>query len=93
MHDGIEHALQIHARVVPDSRLAFGEGATYCASPTLMFESRSAAAWKRFEEQMRLLAEKNFWGSVVRTNARPSDGTWNANAEDYLRVNRIFLEN
>jgi hypothetical protein len=41
MHTGIERGLETHKKTVPDSKIVLGEGATYCASPTLSFERDS----------------------------------------------------
>ena len=40
---------------------------------------------------MQYLKDLGFWGAICRTNNGPEDPSWYTNAEDYRRVNAIFL--
>ncbi len=92
IHHGLKLAADIRDRVAPGAKLVMGEGATYCPSPNLPFECNSKIAWKLFEEHIRYAVQLNFWGTIIRTNARQGDATWTTNKEDYLRLNGLFLD-
>lgn len=90
LRKGVERIIDTHDRLVPNSRLVMGEGVGYCASPTLKFERDSEAYWNMVREQAVLLREKGLWGTVVRTNARPAEVTWDVCKDRYVEVNRLF---
>lgn len=92
-HDSIELITTTHKEVVPDSRLVMGEGATYCASPTLAFERDSQYFWKILKEQMKFLNEKGLWGTVITTTHAPERSVaWEPCKDLYVELNNIFLE-
>lgn len=91
MHTGIEHGLETHKKTVPDSKIVLGEGATYCASPTLSFERDSESFWSIINEQMVYLREKGFYGSVTSTTHSPNRiSAWEPCKDRYVRANNIF---
>lgn len=93
LQDGLDAVIEIHDKIVPNSKLVMGEGATYCASPYIYFERNSNTYWDLLREQARLFNEKGLWGSVVRTNARSSDlVTWYPCKDLYAEINKIFAE-
>ena len=81
------------SNVVPNSRLVMGEGATYCASPTLTFERDSKTFWEMLKNQMRYLNEKGVWGSVITTTHAPErSAAWDACKALYIEANSLFLK-
>jgi len=93
LYDGVDAIISTHDRVVPNSRLVMGEGATYCASPTLAFERDSETFWEMLKNQMRYLSEKGIWGSVIATTHAPGrSAAWDACKDLYIEANSLFLE-
>jgi hypothetical protein len=91
MHTGIERGLETHKKTVPDSKIVLGEGATYCASPTLSFERDSESFWNIINEQMVYLREKGYYGSVTSTTHSPNRiSAWEPCKERYVLANKIF---
>lgn len=83
-------AVATRDRIVPDALLVMGEGVSYCASQWLRFEEFSEPYWKLIHEQMKLLREYDFYGTVVKTNCGPEDPSWDIIPERYVEANRIF---
>ena len=91
MHTGIECGLETHKKTVPESKIVLGEGATYCASPTLSFERDSESFWSIINEQMAYLREKGFYGSVTSTTHSPNRiSAWEPCKDRYVIANNIF---
>jgi len=83
-------AVATRDRIVPDALLVMGEGVSYCASQWLRFEEFSEPYWKLIHEQMKLLREYDFYGTVVKTNCGPEDPSWDTIPERYVEANKIF---
>lgn len=82
-----------HKKVVPHSKIVMGEGATYCASPTLAFERDSEYFWKMLKLQMSYFNEKDFLGSVIATTHAPErTAAWDYCKGLYLEANKLFLK-
>ena len=91
--DRVEKMLEIHDRIIPNSRIVMGEGVTYCASPTLTFEATSKVFWSLIEEHMRCYREKGFWGSVISTTHAPDrSAAWGPCKEIYIDINKKFSD-
>ena len=92
LFNGTEKFIKTHDKIVPKSRIVMGEGATYCASPTLTFERDSKAFWDMLKKQMTYFNEKNFWGSVITTTHAPERvAAWVPCKDLYLEANKLFL--
>lgn len=92
LYNGTEKLIATHNKIVPKSRIVMGEGATYCASPTLTFERDSKAFWDMLKKQMSYFNEKNFWGSVITTTHAPERvAAWEPCKSLYLEANKLFL--
>ena len=84
--------MAVRDRVVPKALLVMGEGVTYCASLDLRFEENSELYWQLIYEQMNLLREYDFYGTVVKTNCGPEDPSWELCRERYSKANTLFLQ-
>ena len=92
LHAGIDAITETHRKVAPHSKIVMGEGATYCASPTLTFERDSKHFWEMIYMQMSYFNEKDFWGSVITTTHAPGkSAAWDACKDMYLKANKLFL--
>jgi hypothetical protein len=92
LYTGIDTIIATHDKVVPKSKMVMGEGATYCASPTLAFERDSEHFWRMLRIQMNYFNEKGFWGTVLSTTHAPERiVAWDACKDLYLEANRLFL--
>lgn len=92
LYTGIDTIIATHDKVVPKSKIVMGEGATYCASPTLAFERDSEHFWRMLRIQMNYFNEKGFWGTVLSTTHAPERiVAWDACKDLYLEANRLFL--
>lgn len=90
---GIDKVIATHATAVPNSKLVMGEGATYCASPTLLFERDSEHFWKVLKEQMVYARDKGLWGTVITTTHAPErSAAWDGCREQYRQLNGLFLQ-
>ena len=85
-------AVAVRDRVVPKALLVMGEGVTYCAFLDLRFEENSELYWQLIYEQMNLLREYDFYGTVVKTNCGPEDPSWELCRERYIKANALFLQ-
>lgn len=91
--DAVSRITATRDRVAPSSKLVMGEGATYCASPTLQFERDSKAFWEMLKFQMAYFKEKGFWGTVVTTTHAPERTiAWDGCKDLYIEANKLFLE-
>ena len=84
-------AMYLRDKVLPGKPIVMTEGATFIYSPYLLFEEHSRTFWDIIARQMQYLKDLGFWGAICRTNNGPEDPSWYTNAEDYRRVNAIFL--
>ncbi len=93
LYDGVDTIMATHNKVVPHSKIVMGEGATYCASPTLAFERDSEYFWKMLKLQMAYFKEKDFWGTVITTTHAPRRTVaWDSCKALYSEANKLFLE-
>ena len=83
--------MYLRDKVLPGKPIVMTEGATFIYSPYLLFEEHSRTFWDIIARQMQYLKDLGFWGAICRTNNGPEDPSWYTNAEDYRRVNAIFL--
>jgi len=91
--DDVERIFATRARTVPNSRIVMGEGATYCASPTLAFERDSRNFWMLLKEQMEYFRETDVWGTVITTTHAPGrSAAWGPCKELYAELNAEFLK-
>lgn len=88
----IDIVMDTHDKVVPNSKLVMGEGATCCISPTLKFEQDSEYFWKMIRTQMSHLNKKGLWGSVIATSHAPGRLiAWDTCKDLYIEANKLFL--
>lgn len=88
----INKMLEIHHRIVPNSKIVMGEGVTYCASPSLTFEKNSQIFWNLIDEHMKRYHEEGFWGSIIATTHAPDrNSAWESCKDQYVKINNNFL--
>ena len=83
--------VEVRNRCVPDARIVMGEGVTYCASNYLHFEEKSDEYFKLMLHQSEVLGQNGIWGAVARTTSGPEDSSWESRKDDYIKVNKRFL--
>ena len=84
-------AIYLRDKILPGKPIVMVEGATYIFGVDVNFEEHSRTFWDIIARQMQYLKDLGFWGAICRTNNGPEDPSWYTNAEDYRRVNAIFL--
>ena len=87
----VDRAFDIRNRILPGAPVVMGEGVTYCYHNDLLFEEHSPTYWALLERQMRFLKEKGLSGAVCRTTSGPEDPSWDCRADEYRKLNQIFL--
>lgn len=91
-HNDIQKMLELHKKIVPNSKIVMGEGLTYCCSPKLTFERDSKCFWDLIKEQVMFLKEKGIWGTVLVTTHAPGRcSAWSDCIELYSEANKLFL--
>ncbi len=82
----------LHKWLLPGARMVVGEGMTYCPLEEMRWEERCAEYWELMMLNARLLAAQGCWGAMLRTNSGPEDPAWRECPEQFLRVNRAFMQ-
>ncbi len=90
LRESLRYVQNLHQRICPDAPLVVGEGVSYIGHKELLCEEHSARYWRMLEYMVRQYREAGISGCVLRTCCGPEDPCWNRNAEQLLRLNRLF---
>ena len=86
----VAHVRKVRDAVLPDAKIVFGEGVSYCASNRFLFEEHCDLYWDMLRGQARILRDAGVWGAVPRTMSGPEDPSWTMRAADLKSVNGAF---
>ena len=69
-----------------------GEGVSYIASKSLLWEENSKRYWKLLEDMVMAYKKEGIWGTVLRTCCGPEDPSWTLCKDKLKELNQLFLE-
>ena len=90
MMEGLNNVIRITSRYknVP---IVCGEGVSYIASKSLLWEERSKKYWELLEYIIKAYKQAGLWGTVIRTCCGPEDPSWTLCKDKIKELNKIFL--
>ena len=92
MRSALEALIKAHDEIVPNSKIAVGEGCTYCPLHDLEFECNFDTYFEIIKEYITLCMSYGFWGAVIGTNFEPYVSIWNMSDDKYAELNKIIFE-
>ena len=86
----VQKTVESIKKINPDIKVVCGEGVSYVASKTLLWEERSELCFKLVKTVLQKYRDVGMWGTVVRTCMGPEDPSWNLIPERIKELNRAF---
>ena len=87
-----EKTVESVKKIIPDIKVVCGEGVSYVASKTLLWEEKSELCFKLVKTVLKKYSDIGMWGTVVRTCMGPEDPAWNLIPEKIKELNEVFSE-